>query len=297
MKVWWLPAVAVFVFCAGTVAWTRPKLFRIESIAKEKTNVYSLPPPNVLATMTMGYRTATADYLWAHVLVTSGLRMGEKRPFSEVAEYLDAINYLDPHFREPYRLADTLLTFQINDTQRKASASAAMRILERGVTEFPYDAELHVNYGQFLAYIAPAFYEDGSEERMQVRRQGALVLMRAGELGDDQIIKKTISAATMLNKMGEIDAAISFLERLYSIADNDEVRQDIVHNLAKLRQGKQASINYESSREHDLLWRKDLPFAPRSWLSLLGTPREIWKCTGPSHQQDLSACGKERQTP
>jgi hypothetical protein len=224
-------------------------------------------------------------------LVTQGLRIGEKRPFSEVAQYLDAINYLDPKFREPYRFADTLLTFQVNNTNKTESIRAARRILARGIEQFPYDGELHLNYGQFLAYLAPGHFPEGSNERTEWRRDGTLVLIRAGELsGDDYTILKALPAAAMLKRQGETDAAIRFLERLYSISDDPEVRDDIVLRLKTLYSGRRSSVDHELSVEFDTLWRKDIPFAPRSWLSILGQPRETWKCSGPTAGHNDTSC-------
>ncbi|HQK20865.1 MAG TPA: HAT repeat-containing protein, partial [Polyangiaceae bacterium] len=145
----------VLLACAVMIGLSRPRLVEWLSQAKETSDVYVLPPPTVLARASLGYRAAVADYLWAHVLVTQGLRMGAKRPFQEVGQYLDAINHLDPAYREPYRLADSLLSHQAGDSDRAQSVRRARQILERGLIQFPYDAELWLNYGQFLAYIGP----------------------------------------------------------------------------------------------------------------------------------------------
>ena len=268
--------------CIAAIAATRPTLFRTAQRVKENSSVYSLPPPSVIATASLGYRAAVADYLWAHVLVTQGLRMGEKRPFPEVAQYLDAINYLDPRFREPYRYTDSLLSLQINDPDRTSSVREARRIMERGIAEFPYDSELHLNFGLFLSYLAPGDLPAGSEERGQWQQAGAMALVRAGELSTNEAAAfKAMSAASLLRRVGKDDAAIGFLERLFAVTDNDEVREDISNRLRVLRQGRQASEHYVLSRAFDTLWRKHVPFAPRSWLSMLGPPTERWACAGP----------------
>ncbi len=269
------------------VAWTRPRLAHVAQEVKVRSDVYALPPPSVLGRASLGYRAALADYLWAHVLVTQGLRMGEKRPFSEVALYLEAINYLDPQFREPYRLADSIMSFQIGDPDRAASVRQAREVLERGLAQFPYDAELWLNYGQFLAYIAPGSVPVDAEERVEWQAAGAKALVRAGELaGDDATAYKAMSAATILNRQGEVDAAIQFLERLYAVADNEEVREDVGQRLQALRQGRQESRDFELSQAFDSLWRQDLPFARRTLLSVLGPPTDPWRCAGSAREQE-----------
>jgi len=284
-------AVVALVLSIVAIGWARPRVTQAAKVVKNQSDVYTLPPPRILARVSLGYRSALADYLWAHVLVTQGLRMGEKRPFSEVVQYLHAINQLDPRFREPYRLADSLLSFQINDPDRGASVREARRVLERGLAEFPYDSELWLNYGQFLAYIGPGSLPVDAEDRAEMQRAGARALIRAGELGgDESTVFKSISAAAILHRKGEVDAAIRFLERLHAVADDEEVREDVGRRLHALRQGRQASRDFELSRAFDSVWQKDLPFAPRSWLSVLGPHRETWLCAGPRGERNDVPC-------
>jgi hypothetical protein len=277
-----LAVLLVLAVCGMAIAWSRPRLTQTMSKAKERSVVYVLPPPPVLARASLGYRAALADYLWAHVLVTQGLRMGAKRPFKEVGQYLDAINHLDPHFRDPYRLTDSLLSYQVRDPDRAESVRRARQILERGLQHFPYDAELWLNYGQFLAYIGPGALPKETGEWDVWRADGAKALVRAGELGaaDEGLAFRSMSAAAMLNKAGEEDAAIRFLERLYSATENEEAREDILKRLVRLRAGRTASREFELSRNFNKLWQRDVPFAPRRTLSVLGPPVDPWACAG-----------------
>ena len=277
-----------------TISWAQPRLRHGAAVVKNRSDVYSLPPPAILTRLSLGYRSALADYLWAHVLVTQGLRMGDRRPFPEIGQYLHAINHLDPRFREPYRLADSLMSFQINDPDRGASVREARRVLERGLTEFPYDSELWLNYGQFLAYIGPGSLPVDAEERAEMQQAGARALIRAGEFaGDEATVFKSMSAAAILHRKGEVDAAIRFLERLHAVADDEAVREDVGHRLRALRQGRQASRDFELSREFDSLWQKDLPFVPRSWLSVLGPPVETWRCAGRRSERNDMPCTRD----
>lgn len=277
-----LAAFLVLLTCAGLIAWSRPRLSDAMEAVTTGQDVYVLPPPRVLEIGSLGYRSALADYLWAHVLVTQGLRMGEKRPFAAIASYLEAVNHLDPDFREPYRLADSLMSFQIGDPDRADSVRKARVVLERGLRRFPYDSELWLNYGQFLAYIGVGMLPEGSEERKSWREDGARALVRAGELGGDEATSlRAMSAATILNRQGEVEAAILFLERLHAVAADDAVREDVGRRLTVLRQGRQASRDFALSQAYDALWRDSLPFAPRARLSILGPPVHVWACSGP----------------
>ncbi len=95
----------------------------------------------------------------AQVLVSYGLHTKERRRFEFIAHYLDVASTLDPKFRSPYYYADTLITMQSKASAR-ADYVAARRLLERGLKERPFDTELWLVAGQFMAYIAPPYLGD-----------------------------------------------------------------------------------------------------------------------------------------
>lgn len=281
-----IATILLLVSAALLVARSRPAVATVAARVKARSDVYALPPARALTVLSFGYRAAVADYLWAHVLVTQGLRMNERRPFQYIVDYLDAINALDPKFREPYRLADSLLSFQVNDPNRQESIRQARRILERGLAQRPFDAELHLNYGQFLAYIAPGMLSD-SKEREAWIQAGIKALTRAMDLGgqNEFVAWRSLPVATILSRQGEVDAAIRFLERAYSIAEDEEARADIAQRLEALTQGKARTRELRFTREFDEVWRKDLPFAPRMVMSVLGPSIDSAACAGPARDE------------
>lgn len=270
------------------VAGSRSRVVREEASVREESAVYTLPPPEALERLSLGYRAALADYLWAHVLVTQGLRLGERRPFPEIAAYLDAINHLDPRFREPYRLTDSIMSFQAGDPDRAATVARVREILERGLRSFPYDAELWLNYGQFLAYIGPGAFDDPKKTK-EWRQAGAQALVRAGELGghDESMSWRTVSAATILTRQGERDAAIRFLERVYSVVESEEAKEQVRVRLEAMREGQRRSREMTLSQAFDEFWREDLPFAPRARLSVVGPPTDTWACAGQERVENV----------
>ena len=276
-----LSAVVSTVLAVLSIAVARPRVAASTAQAKEKSDSYTLPPENILPQVSMGYRSALADLIWAHVLVTQGIRMGERRPFDNVERYLDAINTLDPPFREPYRLADSLMSFQNNDPDRAGSTRSARRIIERGVRERPNDAELWLDLGQFLAYIGPSALPT-DEEREQWRRDGAAAMARAGELGgeDDIILAKSISAVSLLSKRGENEAALHLLEKIYGMTEDPEAKADIERRIRVVLGGQRESSRMQLAKAFDVLWAGDLPFVRRGQLSVLGPPVRVWQCAG-----------------
>ena len=106
------PLLALLVaLTAGIgVAALRPGLAQRFHQLSTRSDVYALPTPQQTVALSLGWRSALADLLFANVRVSYGLHLQEKRRFEFVGNYLDTINALDPKFRTPYQYADTLLT-------------------------------------------------------------------------------------------------------------------------------------------------------------------------------------------
>jgi len=257
--------------------------------AKETSEVYLLPPPNQLVTMSLGHRAALADLLWANVLVTQGLRMGERRRFETVVPYLEAINELDPKWRDPYRMADALVTLQT----RPATVDeihATRKILERGVRERPYDAELWLNLGQYVGFIIPNNYlEPYPEEADQWRRDGAAYLKRAAELSgsDSSIAWNSIGAARIMAENGHLDRAIEMYQRVLATTDDPELQDDVRKRLEAFAGAKSAgkrdmqalegAARLEVEKQIKPQWMPGLtPTGARA----LGFPRDAALCAG-----------------
>src|SRR5690606_2265125 len=143
-----LGAILIAVAAFGVAATLRPQLQTAYAEAKRRHDVYLLPSPEHTRLMSLGYRSALADLVFAHVLVSYGQHFQEKRRFEFVGSYLETMMALDPRFREPYRLADTLLTLQ-PEPAREEDYRTARRLQERGLEEFPFDSELWLIAGQF----------------------------------------------------------------------------------------------------------------------------------------------------
>lgn len=281
---------------------------------KEGTDAYLLPPPTQLVTMSLGHRAALADVLWADLQVTQGLRLFEKRRYDLVVEYLDAINELDPTWRDPYRLSDTFITLQAKAASLQ-QIREARRILERGVRERPNDAELWYVLGMFVTHIAPNSYmEEGSEEFLTWKREGPVYLARAAELAphDAAITWQTLSGARLLAESGQADRAIEMLRTILATTDDEELRADVEKRLAhfmKLKADAATSAAELERREREKRFRElgrkhylllDVPRGRRSSSNLettllLGPPRESARCagSGASEQVDCASSWRE----
>jgi tetratricopeptide (TPR) repeat protein len=233
-----LPALCAVA--ALLVASVRARLFEVHKRVKNRDDVYFLPPPEQVVTMSLGWRYALADLLWSHVMVQQGLHTFERRRYQNLTLLYDAINALDPSWRTPYIYADALITFQ-GATTPYDEIVKIREILERGVSAIPFDAEIWLNLGQFVSFVAPPSYlEDRPEVAERWRREGVAALQRAAELSGSQswIAWQALGGAVILEKAGDPKAALAFLERLFVITDDEELRDDLrrrIHRLTSLR--------------------------------------------------------------
>jgi len=282
-----LSTAALVLAAAATIGAVRAPAADAEQKLKESSDVYVLPPPEQVVTLSLGYRAALADLLWAHVLVSQGLHTIERRRFENLTLLLDAINTLDPTFRDPYLFADALITFQANTTPRE-EVIKARQIMERGVQNRPLDGELWLVLGQFVAFIAPAAYLKDDEEKKQWRLDGARYLGRAAELGgsDASMTWQALGGAGILGRAGERDAQIRFLQRTLAVSDDEELKQRVRQQLDRLLGERAADAYTRRIDAFNELWRSDLPFVPKTTFLVLGTPRDPAYCAGGAHADE-----------
>lgn len=279
--------VAIAAFAALAIVLVRAPLFERHRQIKETSDIYGLPPPRQVVAMSLGYRAAAADLLWAHLLVSQGLRLMEKRRYENMVPLIDTINELDPTFRDPYRLADALITFDATKTPIE-DVRAARAIMERGVKHRPLDAELWLSLGEFTAFIAPGSYLTDPEEQAKWRLDGAHMLVRAAELSGNNsaIAWHALGGARHLSKAGARDAEIRFLERTLVVTDDDELKEKVRARLDQLL-GSQRMERFGQLEKG--VWdmrHEDLPFVSRLRYMALGPPRDADYCAGPKHASE-----------
>src|SRR5689334_23357584 len=114
VEAWLLRLAGALVFLAAAAGSVELRAALIARTAKlrEKGDVYELPSPDQVVVASLGYRSALADLLFAHVLVWHGIHFSERRRLEFAADYLETVAALDPTFRETYYFGDTLITMQ-----------------------------------------------------------------------------------------------------------------------------------------------------------------------------------------
>jgi len=274
--------------CIGVVRW---RLFHACAAVKERDDTYFLPPPRHVSLLSLGYRAAVADALWAHVLVSQGLHSFEHRRFQNLAQLYDVVYELDPAWQTPYLLADALFTFQVSGVPPLADVLKAREILERGAKQLPNDAEIWLNLGQFVGFVAPPSYlaDSHPELAQQWRVEGAQMLARAAELGAGELSNvswQAIGGASVLERAGEREAAIRFLERTRAVTDDPELRQYVEQKLARLlgERWAEGRLRVENAaRDYALA---TLPALGRTSFAVLGPPYDGASCAGPERADE-----------
>jgi hypothetical protein len=288
------PTVAIALVAALAIALVREPLSAVHRRVKETSDVYTLPPPEKLVRISLGYRSALADLLWAHVLVSQGLHTEEQRRYDNVTRLLDAINALEPTYRDPYLFAEALITFQVKETPRE-EVLLARAIMERGVENRPLDAEIWLRLGAFVAFVAPGSYLSDPAEQEQWRRDGAMMLERAAELAGDSsyIAWQAMGGAKFMSRSGQI----RFLEHMIELTDDEELKSraqaKLDHLLAEERQleheweEKQRAERFRRLDEGIPVVRHgDLPHVSRRQYMVIGPPRDPFFCAGSAHARE-----------
>jgi tetratricopeptide (TPR) repeat protein len=271
---------AVAAAAALTIGRVRPALAERFHELRVTSDTYALPPSDQIVAASLGYRAALADLIYGHVLVSYGLHFQEKRRFEFVGEYLDAINALDPRFRDPYRFADTLLVLA-PVAPRLQEYQKARAILERGLRELPYDTELWLTAGQYMSYLAPPFLEDPAMKK-EWRARGAQVLARACELAsnNENVPYHCITAAKMLKNAGAREAAIESLQRMIAVSDDPEIEKLALAYLEKHLGEREREIAEGRKRAFEKAWKADQPFVSKDAMLLLGPRVDTAACAG-----------------
>jgi hypothetical protein len=276
-----LVALLVMALCAAGIALLQPRLVGAVRHVRLTDEAVALPPPRQLRVMALGYRSAIADLLWAKLVVEQGVRREEKRTFDGITQYIDGIIELEPDHQTLYQFVDTLLIYPTSRIGTEGDARKARAYLERGTRERPYDADVWLRYGQFIAFLAPSFLKDEAEIE-QWRKDGAFAILRAVDLGSD--VDRSLSAASILAKAGETESLILQLENKYALTDNEDTREQLRLRLQQLHATaarERIDADYEVAvKRVEQEWHERYPFLSRGETLLVGPRRDPARCAG-----------------
>ncbi len=288
-----LVIAATLICCIGAISVVRAAVAEQYSKLRLEHDVFALPSSEQAAVMSLGYRAAIADLVYAHVLVSYGLHFEEKRKFEHLKQYLQLVMYFDPQFVQPYLYADALLTLQPVPPNQQDYADARELLLQ-GTRALPYEQRVWFVAGQFIGYVAPPHLQD-REEKERWKLEGAQLLAKACELASESLTipRHCIVAATRLNQAGQREALIQMLTRTLAVNDDEQVRELALGALRQWVGEAERERHVERTQSLTRLWHDDLPFISKDRLLLLGpTPTTALQCLGrgsPGDEADSAA--------
>lgn len=280
-------ALLIASACLG-VARLQPKLAKNLHDLKSRDDVYVLPPPDQIRTMSLGYRAAVVDQLWAKLLVEYGIHHHEKRAFPDLDKYVDAILGIEPDYAPVYKYADTLFPYR-PPRGYEPDVRKAREILERGIKARPNDAEVFRSYGDFLAFIAPSFLSS-EDEISKWRLAGAVALERAVDLGAPS--HSALTAAALLSRAGERDASIRQLRKALTMTDDPDEQANISARLDTLQASEDRDAIEHAKRLVDGQRARELPIASRGLFLLVAPIVDARYCAGPRSADDMPRCAR-----
>lgn len=285
--------LALLLVCGTVIARVRPAVATKARAVKSASSVYSLPPPEALPAVSLGYRSALADLVFTSTIINYGIAGEEHRRWDAVGDYLDAISALDPKLRDTYRFADTMIIYQATGNPTPDHVRHVRRLLEKGVQELPGDAYLWTSYGQFMAFVSMQFLTDETEKE-EYRAVGARALAHAGELGGSTNLQwQALGSTSVFTKQGQREAAVSALERMYAVTDDAELRHQIAARLNYLRREGEEERAQRYIDGFSAAWRRDLPAVSRTRLLVVGPRWDVAGCAGRSALPDADARGPD----
>jgi hypothetical protein len=272
-------AVLLALASVAGIALVQPGLAANIHKLHQRDDVFLLPPPDQLRVLTLGYRAAGADMLWAKLVLEYGIHGQEKRAFPDVTRYIDGVIALEPDYPSLYDFVDTILVYTPPPGGTAEDARTARRYLERGMQERPYDGKFWVHAGQFIAFIGPAFIKE-EKESDRWRVDGAKIIAQGVERGGDTY--RSLAVTTILGHAGEREAQIQHLQRAFAVSDSAEDRAQFLRKLRALQVDAEAETAI-TSVDRDLAPYK---FLTRGTGLLIGPRRSAALCAGPgSHER------------
>jgi hypothetical protein len=225
------------------------------------------PSPATAPYVSLGYREAAADLLWIRAIGYVG---GDEDRAAGTRSLVEAIVALDPRFERVYEFAGIALT-AIDSDATVDDKLAAIRVLERGMREFPKNCKLALVAGQIYTVDLQS---DDPEQVKQWELEGARYLERAVRLPGCPKNTATV-VAYLRTKLGQREKAIRDLRELVMYTDDASQRQKLVDKLAELEERDAAALDYElavETKRFEDSWQANRPEVTPTMFILLGAP-------------------------
>lgn len=194
-----LAALVVVINHSGT------RLDRMSTATASSDEPVYLPKAEYLAPMALGWKNVLADVLWFRTINYFGAHYAGNRTYPWLAHMCDLVTDLDPRALHVYRFAGVILPWEADQVD------AGIRLLEKGVTQFPdsWILRYHLGFHQF-------FFKNDPEKAVEQLRA-------AVALPDAHPAIARLAAVLAQHQYGP-ETTLSFLEELQKDVDSDDVR-------------------------------------------------------------------------
>ena len=230
-------------------------------------DLYYLPPPEWLQVVSLGQREALAGLIWLQALVYFGEDVGHGGSVAHLYDYADAMLALDPQFKKVYRWVASGAIYRPGFVKLE-HALTAIAYLERAVRLWPDDGELAWDLGANYVYeLVPLL--SSSKEKATARMRGVEHL-RVAALRGFGPAWLAISTASEFDRLGRTEQLIRYLEELYPLVSDPQVKGEIERRLAKLRSEAYAEALRRTAIELEQAHQRDFPYLDPSLYLLVG---------------------------
>jgi len=259
-----IPLVVIFGVVSIAGAQGVRELVDDESVAREEPFAPSRETARVVS---LGYREAAADLLFFRVIGYFG---GLHYTASGVANLIEAINTLDPHYYNIYRWgALAILMAARKDPDPREMILRAIALLERGIALYPNDYKLPQLAGE--SYLVDLKTKDPAQRRAWDEKGTRLLEAAVRKPGAPA--ESVTWIADLRSRLGQKQRAADGLREMLLITDDEKARAEILAKLAELEKTDSAELAAEilgGRKRFETEWQRERPFMPPSMFVLVG---------------------------
>lgn len=198
--------VAVGAGLIAVIAVSGARLDRATRAAVRDDEPVYLPQAKYLQPIALGWRNVLADALWFRTISYFGEHYRTNRMYPWLAAMCDLVTDLDPRALHVYRFAGAILPWEAGQVDE------GMRLLEKGVAQFPDSWVLHY----FLGFNAYFFQNDMPRAVQELRIAAALP--------DAHPLIAKLAAVLAAEQYGP-EATLAFLSEMQGDVDSADMRQ------------------------------------------------------------------------
>jgi tetratricopeptide (TPR) repeat protein len=198
---------------ASVVARTGIRLDRARAAVSAEDEPIYLPQAAYLRPMSLGWQNVLADLLWFRTISYFGEHYRSDRTYPWLAQMCELVTDLDPRAEHVYRFAGIILPWEGNQ------GDAGIRLLEKGVQQFPESWLLHYHLGFHYYFFKSDF------DRALHHLRAALALP-----GGEHPTIARLAAVLAAHQYGP-ETTLQFLAELQDDVDSQEMRAVVAEQI------------------------------------------------------------------